>query len=91
MVDDASKHVLSTVRTLVLSGAATATTFVSPTLTVRATRKRFKGKVPKRGNVEVILTIGKPNHEARAFIRTAKQAGEPFPIKKIRLTGLPKA
>lgn len=89
-MEDASKHILNTVRALVQTQAATATTFVSPTLTVRATRKRFKGKVPKRGNIEVSLTIGKPNHEARELIRTMRKAGEPFPVKKIRLTGLPK-
>lgn len=82
--------VFNTVHALIQTGAKTATKFISPTEVVRASRRTFKGKVPKKGNIEVILTIGRPNHEARAFIRQAKAAKEPFPIKKIRLTGLPK-
>lgn len=62
-----------------------ATKYLSPTLTVRASRRRVNGRVPRRGSVDVVLTIGRPNHAARAFARAAKKAGEPFPVRKVQI------
>lgn len=67
-----------------------ATKYVSPTLIVRATRKKYTygGKVSLRGgatNAEMILTIGKPNYAEREFIKACKKANEPFPVKKVQL------
>lgn len=65
-----------------------ATKYVSPTLIVRGVRKTYKlvGRKPKdEGNLEVILTIGKPNYVEREFVALCKKAKEPFPVKKIQL------
>jgi hypothetical protein len=67
--------------------ARKVTVFVSPELTVVATRQR---KPRKNGRGEtVLLTIGKPNFENRKFIKACLKAGEPFPVKKILLRWWP--
>ena len=62
-----------------------ATKFISPTEIVRAVRTRYHGKLRKVGNVEISLTIGRPNYLEREFIKACVKSGEPFPIKKIQL------
>ena len=63
-----------------------ATRYLSPRLVVRATRRRYgRARRAVRGVTEILVTIGKPNHRERAFIRDAKRAGEPFPVKKTQL------
>ena len=62
-----------------------ATKFISPTEIVRAVRTRYHGKLRKVGNIEISLTIGKPNYVEREFIKACKKAGEPFPVKKVQL------
>mgnify|MGYP001567465722 FL=1 len=42
-----------------------ATKFISPTEIVRAVRTRYHGKLRKVGNVEISLTIGRPNYLER--------------------------
>jgi hypothetical protein len=37
-----------------------------------------------------VVTIGRPNYAERAFIKIAKKAKEPFPIKKIQVQFIPK-
>lgn len=69
---------------LIDNNAVRATKFISEKEIVRAKRKTF-GKKIVRGNVEIILTIGRPNFEERNFIKNCKKAGESFPIKKIQL------
>lgn len=60
--------------------------YISPTLTVKATRRIFNKKIDKRSKrTEILFTIGTPNYAEREFIREAKMAGEPFPIKKIHI------
>ena len=61
-----------------------ATKYLSPKEIVRAVRRTYGGRIP-RGNVEITLTIGKPNYDERAFVKTLVKAGEPFPMKKIQL------
>ncbi len=61
-----------------------ATKYISPTLIVRGVRTRV-GKKILSGNIEVTLTIGKPNYLERDFIKLCKKAGEPFPVKKVQL------
>jgi hypothetical protein len=82
------RPVSQVVHRLIESGARTATKFVSPTMTIRATHRAK----PRRGakKVELVLTIGRPNHEARQVIARAKKAGESFPLKGIRLKPWPK-
>lgn len=61
-----------------------ATKYISPKEIVRATRKTY-GKKIRHGNIEIHLTIGRPNYAEREFIKLCQKAGEPFPIKKIQL------
>jgi hypothetical protein len=84
------KAILKATRALIGGdGVRVATVFISPRLTVRATMRRFKGRlsrdVRRDKGVDITLTIGRPNCEAREFITQARRAGEPFPIKKVRL------
>ena len=72
------------VEALVVNKAASATKFISQTLTVRASRRLVDGKVRNDRKMEIVLTIGRPNFEAREFIKQCRRAGEPFPVKKIQ-------
>lgn len=74
-------------KALVLNGATRATKYVTTTFIIRATRKRYGGKLVKRKGapVEILFTVGRPNYLERAFIKTLKKAGEPFPVRKIQL------
>lgn len=66
-----------------------AAKYLSEKLVVRASRPVFgpKGKkrIIKGGNLQLILTVGKPNFEQREFIKSCKKAGEPFPVKKMQI------
>ncbi|MDD4998661.1 MAG: hypothetical protein PHI99_10970 [Syntrophales bacterium] len=63
-----------------------ATKYLSEKLVVKATRRRFHGKILKKARItEINVTIGAPNYAEREFIKKARKAGEPFPIKKIQL------
>lgn len=64
--------------------ARVATSFISPQFVVRATRKQYKGKFD-RYSVDIILTLGRPNHDARQVIAAAKKAKESFPLKRVQL------
>lgn len=66
-------------------GVRQATMYLSPKEIVRATKRTFRGKIPRRGNVEVILTFGKPNYREREFIKACVKAGEPFSVKKVQV------
>lgn len=69
----------------VIAGEAVkATKYMAPNHIIRASRKTYKGKFG-RGNIEIVLTIGKPNFLEKEFIKKCKKVGEPFPIKKIQL------
>jgi hypothetical protein len=59
-----------------------AVKYISPTHIVRATRARTNGK---GGNMEVTLTIGKPNYLERDFIKDCRKVGERFPIRDVVL------
>lgn len=79
-----SKAVAQVVESLVENKAHQAAKYISPTLVVRATRPLFKGKIQK-GNISMVLTIGKPNYKQREFIKDCKKVGEPFPVKGVIL------
>jgi hypothetical protein len=86
-----NKFISDVISALLGSSARSATKYVSDKLTIRASRKLYKGKLPRKGsNEEIILTIGRPNYEARQFIKMCKKAGESFPVKKIQLKYPPK-
>lgn len=63
-----------------------ATKYISPKLIVRAVRKSQKGGKPRKtDNIEISLTIGKPNYVEREFIKLCEASNEPFPVKKIQV------
>lgn len=74
-----------TYTTLVNSEAKTATAYLSPTLVLRITRQGTHQSRDRRQTY--LVTVGQPNHAARAFIRQCRKAGEPFPVRKVQLTG----
>lgn len=83
------KHIEAVVMALVHAGAHRATKYVGPREVVRATRRLVRGRVP-RDNVEICLTLGRPNYAERKFIAQCKKAGEPLPVKKVQIKFPPK-
>jgi hypothetical protein len=73
-------------------GAIQAVKYYSPKLRVKATRRIFGGKIRKNeGDIEILFSIGSLNYAEWKFAKKAKEAGEPFPIKKLQLKWLKKA
>lgn len=69
--------------TVLVGGWRRATVYVAPDLVVKATRRHRPRK--NSGSIEMVVTVGVPNYAEREFIKQAKRAGEPFPIKRILL------
>lgn len=68
------------------NGAKSATKFISPKFVVKATRRLSTKYKPRPGdNVDIVLTMGRPNYADRLFIKQCVKAGEPFPVRKVRL------
>lgn len=85
-MDERSKVFSALAECIIESGAYKATKYLSEKLTIKATRKRFKGRIDKRSRIaEIVFTVGGPNYEEREFIKVCKKAGEPFPVKKIQM------
>lgn len=70
---------------ILVGGAYKAVKYLDEKETIKATRKRYGGKIRKGRTIDIVFTVGKPNFEEREFIKKCKKAGEPFPIKKIQL------
>lgn len=63
-----------------------ATEYISPKLIIRAVRKTYGKRLPRKtDNTEIILTIGRPNYAEREFIKLCQRANEPFPVKNVQL------
>jgi len=71
--------------TLFKASAIKATKYINPKFVIKAKRKLYNNKIDKRGNIEIALTIGKPNYKERKFIKDCIKVKESFPIKKIQL------
>lgn len=82
------KAVSDVVDTLITTGAYRTTKYLSPTYTVKATRLHRPDK--RSRSAHVVLSIGAPNFAERAFIKAAKKAGEPLPVKKVQIKAWPK-
>lgn len=82
------KYFSKVVAALVGSDAKKATCYVSEQMVVKATWRHK----PKARNTreECVVTFGAPNFLERRFIKLAKQAKEPFPVRKVLLTAWPK-
>jgi hypothetical protein len=78
-------QVQTVVDALIRTRAHRATKFMSPMQVVRATRRLERKRVPSDKRIEVILHIGPPNFREREFIKACKRAGEPFPVRKIKI------
>ena len=76
------RFVGETVNFLVDTSSRKATKYVSDKLVINATRRTYGKKIVK-GNIEVVLKIGKPNYQERQFIKLLKKSKEPFPVKNI--------
>ena len=72
---------------LILRGnAVKVTKYYDEKTVVKAKRKVFNGRIDKRSRiVEIQFTLGAPNFAERKFIKLAKKANEPFPIKKVQI------
>jgi hypothetical protein len=81
------KAVQQVVDALISNDARRATKYLSDKQVVRATRCRYRRGREK--NVEITLTIGRPNYVERVFIRDCKAAGEKFPVKRVQLQRKP--
>ncbi len=73
--------------------AIVATQYVSPKLTIRATRITTRGKSGKKrvdnNVIDIRFHMGRPNYRERKFIKDCIKAGVKFPVKKIQLKFLP--
>ena len=85
------KTVATLVEMLEVGGAWRAVKYLTPKRVIRATARLNHGR-PRRktANVEVLITIGRPNYRERQFIATCLKAGEPFPVRKVALQFPPK-
>ena len=71
-------------------GVYRATKFVSPTLVIKATRRRYAGKL-LRGHERhetVLVTMGRPNYRERHFLQQCRQSQTPLTVRKIQLARL---
>jgi len=73
-MDERSKACAEMVEEIIVGGAYKATKYLSDKLTVKATRKLYKGKPGK--TFDIVLTIGKPNYEERERIKRAKKLNQ---------------
>lgn len=69
--------------TLLQTGARKATSYLDENTVIKATAQHKPYK--RCRSATYLLTLGAPNFVERRFIRLAKKAGEPFPIKKVQL------
>jgi hypothetical protein len=63
--------------------ARSAVKYVDPKLVVKATRRTRHDKRDR--HIELVLSVGRPNYAEREFVKMAKKAGEPFPVKKVQV------
>lgn len=63
-------------------GVLRVTKYLAEDLTIKATRVICKG-ARKTDPIELRVCIGQPNYKERRYIKLLKEAGEPFPVKKV--------
>ncbi len=87
-MDERSKVFSELAEHILIGGAYKVTKFLSDKLTIKATRKRYKGKILKGHAIDIVFTVGKPNYEERERIKRAKKHGDTLdtivkiPVKK---------
>lgn len=65
--------------------ARQATAILAKNQIIRATRRTFKGKF-LRGNIEILVTIGKPNYRERKLIKKGFVEGN-VELKRLKKRG----
>lgn len=80
-------HVARAIQSLVACDAHRATLYVSDRETVKVTNRNRRARAK---NLELVVTIGRPNWHERQRIKQFKKVGEPFPVKKVQLQYLPR-
>lgn len=85
LLDTVLKPYQDVFKAIMDDGVIKATKYISPSLIVRLVRRTYGDKINNRGNIEVSLTIGKPNFLEREFVKKCIAAKDPFPVKKIQL------
>jgi hypothetical protein len=83
-------NLMGAVRTVVAKllayDARRATKVLTPNCVVSAQRVTWGGRIDKRAkSIQIALKIGAPNYHERQFIKDCIKAGEPFPVKKVKL------
>ena len=83
----ATTKLQQTVDVLMRSGARRATAYLRPTAVISACRPCYRGRVANGRDTRatIVVKLGAPNFQERAFIKHCVKAGEPFPVKKIQL------
>lgn len=81
------RYITQTIQALLDSPAHVATKYLSSTLTIRVARRRFRHAPRRRPVIDLVVTIGRPNYAGRRFVKACLAAGEPFPVKRVQLTG----
>jgi hypothetical protein len=68
---------------IITLGAKKATKYLAKDFVIKATRQgKWRKNEPSK---TILFTYGRPNYAERKFIKRCKQAGEPFPVKKIQV------
>lgn len=72
---------------IIEGGARQAIKYLSPTEVVKATAILYKGRKHDRREKHrsILFTLGVPGYREQESIKRYKQAGEPFPVKKIQI------
>jgi hypothetical protein len=85
-MDKRAKACGEVVNLILTEGAYKATKYLNSKLTVKATRKKYKGKVSKSENADIVVTIGKPNYEEREYLKRIGYSKVEFtPFIRIKL------
>jgi hypothetical protein len=88
-MDERSKVFSELAECILGDGAYKAVKYLSPTLTIKATRKRYKGKILKSRAIDIVFTVGRPNYEEREVIKRHKKMGMDFPLNHMSEKFLP--
>jgi hypothetical protein len=84
-MDDVSKAYGILAECIIRLEAYKAVKYFNEKLTLKATRRRYKGKILKSHSVDILFTLGKPNYKERKAIKKAIKDGKKFPLKDIEL------
>ncbi len=80
-----SKPYQEVFREIIRSEVKKATKYIGQELIIRVTKKTFDNNANNKGNMQITMTIGKPNYQEREFIKKCLIVNEPFPVKKVQV------